>query len=115
MNLPIHLFNEYVIEDEAMDADITSSSKNVNEAVSYAVHAIWSDGSSPVGTLDLQASNDDDDASFTSILSAPYAVSGNSGKLIINVEKHGYGYIRIVYTRTSGDGTLNVKVNAKRG
>lgn len=113
MSLPIHLFNEHLIDDEAMNSDITSSSLGVNEAISFSVQAIWSDGTSPVGSLDLQASNDG--INFTSVLTSPSAVSGNSGQILINVEKHAYANIRIVYTRTSGDGTLNVYVNAKRG
>lgn len=114
MSEPIHLFNDKVIDSQSMGADITSSSKNVQEAISYSVHCIWSAGSTPVGTLDLQGSNDD--VNFTSVLeSGPAPISGNSGSLLINVEKHSYGYMRVVYTRTSGSGTMTTLVNAKRG
>lgn len=113
MSEPIHLFNIQLVDAQSMGSSITSSSLNIQEAISYAVQAVWSAGATPVGTFDLQGSNDD--SNFTSLLDSPAAVSGNTGSIIINVEKHAYGFIRIVYTRTSGSGTLNVKVNAKRG
>lgn len=113
MSEPIHLFNEKIVDSESMGSSITSSIKNVQEAISFAVQVLWSGGGTPVGTLDLQASNDG--TNFSSVISSPPAVSGNSGSLIINVEKHAYGYIRVVYTRTSGTATMNVQVNAKRG
>lgn len=111
--LPFHLFNNHLVDSVSMGANITSSAVNVQEAVSYSVHAIWSAGATPIGTLDLQASNDG--VNYQSVLSAPAAVSGNSGQILINIEKHAYAYIQVVYTRTSGSATLNVYVNAKRG
>lgn len=113
MSEPIHLFNTQLVNAQSMGATITSSSISVQEAISYAVQAVWSAGSTPIGTFDLQASNDD--INFTSLLDQGAEVTGNTGSIIINVEKPAYGFIRVVYTRTSGSGTLNVKVNAKRG
>ena len=66
----------------------------------------------PVGTFDLQGSNDD--TTYTSVLTAPSSISGASGSLMVNVERAGYAFIRVVYTRVSGDGTINVRVNTKR-
>lgn len=113
MSEPIHLFNEKLVDAVSMGATITSSPLNVQQAVSFCVQAIWSAGTTPIGTFDLQASNDG--LTFTSVLSAPATVENNSDSLIINVEKHAYAQIRVVYTRTSGSGTLNVYVNGKRG
>jgi hypothetical protein len=109
--LPIHIFNNRLILDGDMAGNITSTTQNVQEAVSFSVHGIWT-GTSPVGTLDIQGSNDG--VNFTSVLSSPAAISGNSGQIMVNVEKHAYAYIRLVYTETSGTGTLNVYVNGKR-
>lgn len=112
MDRPLHEFNNRIIEDGDMSGNITSDSIGMNTVVNYSVQAIWS-GTAPVGTLDIQASNDG--ATFTSILDTPLAVSGNTGDLLVNVEKHAYSKIQIVYTASSGVGTLNVYVNAKRG
>ena len=66
--------------------------------------AVWT-GTSPVGTLQIQGSNNNinwsNDGSTT-------AVSGNSGNVLIKVTSVCYDYIRIQYAKTSGVGTLNV-------
>jgi len=107
-----HLFNKRSIEATAMSSNITSDPVSIKEATAYAVQAIWSAGSTPVGEFDVQGSNDG--ATFTSILDAPIAVSGDTGNLLVNVEEAGYNTIRLVYTRTSGDGTLDAYVNAQK-
>jgi len=111
MQQPYHLFNDALIDAQSMSSDITSDPYNINEAISFSVQAIWSNGSSPVGDFVLQGSNDN--STFTDLTSG--SVSGNSGSILINVEKPAYAWIRLFYDRTSGSGTLTAIVNGKRG
>lgn len=110
MSQPIHLFNITVFDAESMATTVTSDSLNIQQAAGYAVQAVWS-GTSPVGTFTVEASNDN--INFTSILNSPVAISGNTGSLMINVENAFYGFIRVVYTATSGSGSLTVHINAQ--
>lgn len=106
---PYHNSVETVVNAESMAGNITSSVVNINNVRSYAIQAVWS-GSSPAGSFVVQGSLDN--TTFTDISTS--SVSGNSGSILLNVELPAYGYVRCVYTRTSGSGTLTVKMNTKR-
>lgn len=105
----ILLFNSDTITAASMGADVTGTALDVAEATQVAVQSVWSAGSSPVGAMIVEVSNDG--TNFTSIDSQ--AVSGNTGSLIYNSNVVGYRYIRAFYDRTSGSGTLTVKISAK--
>lgn len=107
---PNHILNVAVFTNASMGADATSSSQNVNETTTIAVQAVWSAGSTPVGELILQTSNDN--VTFTDTDSRN--VSGNTGSIMWNIDRPGYGFVRLFYDRTSGSGTLNASVNGKR-
>ena len=109
--LPKHVFNAYSISDGDMSGDITGSVLDINEIGCLAVQAVWS-GSSPVGNVLVKGSNDG--INYTPIASGSLAVSGNTGSAVLNVADIGYASLRVDYDNTSGSGTLNVKVNAKR-
>lgn len=111
-DLPIHLYQNTIISAQSMGGTVTSDSTNINTAISVCIQAIWSAGSTPVGTMVLQASNDN--STWTEVTGSSLAVSGATGSNMWNVEKPAYGYIRMVYTRSSGSGTLNATINAKR-
>ncbi len=82
--------------------------------------ATWS-GTSPVGTLDVQVSNDHQEnggvvvnaGNWTSIYTAPQAVTGNTGTLFLNIAAISAAFIRCVYAPTSGVGTLDVYFNGR--
>ena len=88
--------------------------------VSYDVSWV---GTAPVGVVTVEVSNtykQSADGSVlnpgnwtTLVLSAPTPVSGNSGNGFIDVDATAGYAIRLVYTRTSGTGTLNATVNGK--
>lgn len=111
MELPIHLLNLNSITSGDMAGDITGISINVQQAVRLCVVHTWSNGSTPVGTIKVQGSNDN--TNWVTVNSQ--ALSGNSGSLIYNDSSVGYAYVRSVYTRSSGSATLDSSnVNAKR-
>lgn len=110
MELPIFLFNQQLVTDEDMNSDITSSSVDISEARSICAQIYWS-GTSPIGNFYIQGSNDDNNWANASSASA---VSGNSGSLLINLDAPAFRFARIYYDNTSGTGTLQGLLSAKR-
>lgn len=86
----------------------------------FSVQGVWT-GSSPVGTLDVQVSNDHQEnggvvtnaGTWTSIYASPQAISGNSGNIFLNVAAISAAFVRFVYTKTSGTGTLKLYFNGR--
>ncbi len=88
--------------------------------LSYAVSWV---GSSPVGAMSVQVSNDfsiNVDGSVrnagtwnTLPISPAATVSGSTGNGFIDIGATGAYAIRLVYTRTSGTGTMQAQINAK--
>lgn len=88
--------------------------------ISYSY--LWT-GSSPVGTVLVQVSNDySKNADGTTRnpgtwntlpLSTTPSVSGNTGNGGIDIDANAFFAIRTVYTAISGTGTLNVNVVSK--
>jgi hypothetical protein len=101
----------------SMAATFNSSVADTGESPNFSVHAVWSGGSSPIGALNLQGSNDKtvDHNSVshwtdlnTNIYIGSIAVSGTSGSYLFNIANGGFKWLRAVYTRTSGSGTMDV-------
>lgn len=88
--------------------------------VSYAI--LWT-GASPVGNISVEVSNDysingqgevKNPGTWDAIpLSAPTPVSGNNDSGFIDIDAHAGFALRLVYTRTSGTGTMQVVVMGK--
>lgn len=104
-----------VITDGDMSGDITSVSSNIEQEDFGSYQFSWS-GSSPVGTITVQASLDntiwttlqDSDQVDVSI-----PVSGNTGSAMFSLNELPFKYVRTVYTFTSGTGTLQSYIFAK--
>jgi hypothetical protein len=88
-----------------MSGNLTSD-RQILEWETYATwQATWS-GTSPVGVLQIQFSNDD--TNWTDLSGFTYNLSGNSGSWGFQQVIGGAPYYRAVYTRTSGTGTLTI-------
>jgi hypothetical protein len=114
------------IDFASMDlaASITSNPISVEHIVNYAIQLVFT--GSPVGTFKLQASLDEGRPSsssessrsfkitnWTDIANSSQAISA-AGDIMYNVENAGYNWVRVVYTRSSGTGTLTVaRANVK--
>lgn len=118
-----------VITNGSMAASLTSSPTVLQSLTKVSYSAAWSAGSTPVGTISVQVSNDyvpnadgtsnssgtwntvplllSDGTTATSV-----AVSGNTGNGFVDVVTGAYA-CRLIYTRASGSGTLNVVVVGK--
>lgn len=99
------------------EATITSEIYEIKRGYGYSVQFAWS-GTSPVGTIKLQASNDlvpreSEISNWTDITGSTVDVTGNTGTGMLNVTSSMYSWVRAVYTKTSGTGTLNAVLQEK--
>jgi len=114
-----------VISAVSMAASITSQVTILNSLSEFSYEAVWT-GSTPVGSLSVEVSNDytvDSSGAtanagtwvplvgaidFASV-SATIPVSGNSGTVFANIKVRAYA-VRLVYTRVSGTGTMSATI-----
>lgn len=117
-----------VITNGDMSANITSQVTILQSITGVAYAVSWS-GSTPVGTLSVQVSNDyslnqsgtvQNTGTWTTIYlnvngtpATTIAVSGNTGSGVADIEKTMVYAIRLIYTAGSGTGTLNAVINGK--
>lgn len=117
-----------VLTDGVMANSLTSSVTIIQKISKVSYTFVWSAGSTPVGTVSVQGSNDYSiDAQGNVVnsgawktltiydagaLATTVAVSGNSGGTGIDVET-GFYAIRAIYTRASGSGILQIYVCGK--
>lgn len=111
-----------VITNGDMSGNITSKVTIIQNLSMLSYDIAWS-GSAPVGVMSVQLSNtysQNADGSIrnpgnwtTIILSVPAPVSGDTGNGMIDVDATGAYAVRLVYTRTSGTGSLNATINGK--
>lgn len=117
-----------VINAVSMAANITGTATILQSITGVSFAFKWA-GTSPVGTVSIQASNDyalEPDGSVANAgtwttLSLEYngavvttvPVSGNSGNGIVELQKINTYAVRPIYTFTSGVGTLTCIINGK--
>lgn len=94
----------------AMTANITSNAIDARGIQVASVQAIYT--GSPVGTLKLQAANNLASPTWVDIADSSQAISA-AGSFVWNINYVGFTTFRLVYTFTSGTGTLSALVCAK--
>lgn len=111
----------------SMAANITSA-PTLLQSITLANYAVTWTGTTPVGTLAVQASNDctvDNsgvvsggtwnpiplDLNGATVTSIP--ITGDTGKGMIDIDGLAAYAIRLVYTFSSGTGTLNAMITGK--
>lgn len=99
-------------------AATTSTITGVNNDDNIGIIASWT-GTSPVGVLIIEASNDYNATTSTAgtwvtlDFGSSIAISGNTGSHQININQLPYSYLRATYTKTSGTGTLKLYMTSK--
>lgn len=104
----------YLMMDAAdMSANATSSIVNVQNMDKASIHVYWA-GTSPVGTMTVEARNGDEEPWFALDMGATISISGNTGfhELIFN--EIPFTDIRLQYAVTSGVGALNAAITMKQ-
>lgn len=120
--------SEPVIVNGSMALTLTSLVTIIQRLSMISYSVLWS-GSTPLGNIQVQVSNDYSEYPDGSVHNAgtwnplPLAVSGteetsipisgNTGNGFIDIDQLGGYAIRLQYLPTSGTGTLNVIMNAK--
>lgn len=96
------------VSGDMSTTSITSLTINSQLRWGYAVQATYT--GSPVGTLSIQASNDG--SNWSTITITVTSING-AGSTMFNMSQELYPYARLVYTKTSGSGTLLATVYTK--
>lgn len=118
-----------VITNGNMASASVTSAVTIIEDLSLIGYAYSWDGTSPIGTIEVQLSNNYalntdgtvSNAGTWTTMTVDYMgspvqsvpVTGNTGNGFIDILETGAYAIRTVYTKTSGIGTLQAIVNAK--
>lgn len=122
-------FNPYpAILDGDMSDDITSDVTVIQKLSMISYSLSW-EGSTPIGSVSVEVSNDysqNGDGSVRNAgtwnavplsssggISTSISITGNSGNGFIDIDVHAGYAMRLVYTRSSGTGTLQAIINAK--
>lgn len=96
-----------------MSTDIEADWIDMSNLTKCSFSFVWS-GSSPSGTLYVQASNDPDHSDAINVnLSNVLTVSGNSGTHLADITEWSSRYIRLFYSASSGTGTAEAWVIGK--
>lgn len=117
MSEPVHQFNNAIVVNGDMSGNINSDPTNIDSCVSFSVQAVIT--GTPTGTIELQASNDVVTSSaagpvnWTTITESEADIT-SSGTYMVNYELPSYSWVRLVYNRVGGSGTMNARINAKR-
>jgi len=116
MSEPVHVQNLPIVGGNSgisgdMSGNITSLAGYLDESAGFCIQAAFT--GSPVGSIKIQGSNDPVLLGYTDIPTSITAISA-AGNYMINVEFPYYSYVQLVYTRTSGTGTLYATFNSKR-
>lgn len=111
-----------ITDGNLANASITSE-VTILQTISKLSYTFSWVGSSPVGTIDVQVSNDyrqngqgavSNPGTWNSLtLSATPSISGNTGNGVIEIESLASYAIRVVYTRASGTGTVQCQIVGK--
>jgi len=89
-------------------ATLTSTVVPLSECTYCSFQYVYT--GSPVGTIQVQASNDN--VNFTNIDRSLINITA-AGSSVVNLSEIGYIYARVLYTKTSGTGSLTITVGTK--
>lgn len=108
---PLHVFNERIYTSQSLAATSTSLSQNIDEIRSYCISAVIT--GSPVGSLQVKGSNDN--INFGNVPGSQFTIAiSAAGTYLISDTLPAYSYVQLVYTFTSGTGSISATINAKR-
>lgn len=111
--------NHKMLDNVAMDASKTSEKTNVENLDQATIMIDWFSGSTPIGTVTVEASNSTVEDFTTSAekwheldFDVAINVTGTSGNHQIDFVAMPFKWLRILYNRTSGDGTFIAAIQA---
>lgn len=102
-----------MIDAGNLSGNITSEVVNVQNMDKGSVHVSWT-GSSPVGTITVQARNGANDAWFNLNMGSAITISGASGDHQLIFNEMPFTDIRLQYVSTSGTGSIDAIITLKQ-
>ena len=102
-----------MIDAGDLSGNLTSSIVNVQNMDKGSIHLSWA-GSSPVGTVVVQARNGEKDPWFNLNMGAAINISGASGDHQLIFNEMPFTDIQLQYTATSGSGALDAIITLKQ-
>ncbi len=101
------------IKSYSMAASITSDAVKYEWEDNVSIHAVWT--GTPTGVLDVQLSLDPVNLGWQSVpfTPTPDAPSGSNGSNWYDITQTAAAYVRLVYTFTSGTGSLSAQIAMK--
>lgn len=116
-----YLNYQNIVSGDMSLATITSSVTSIKRLDNIGIQLNWT--GTPTGTFQVQISADyaqDNQGKITNVgnwiplvLSPAPAASGSAGNAYVDINQISAPWIRVVYTKTSGVGTLNGYLNGK--
>lgn len=100
-----------IIDAATIDEDVSSAAINVLQLDAVSVQFVWSAGTSPVGTVQVQGRIDG--LTWENLLPVALNVSGASGSHFVALDTLLVEEIRVVYDFGSGTATANCHVMGK--
>ncbi len=107
-----------IINAVSMGATITASPTNVEFLDNIGLQIVWTSANA-VGTITVEGSNNYVPnraagswfaLSFSPVLTQPASNNGDYG---VSINQFPWSWLRVVYTRSSGTGTMTVTLSAK--
>ncbi len=97
----------------SMGASIASNAVKLEFEDNIGIQVVWS--GTPTGTFDVQVSMDPVNLGWQSVPFAPVptAPAGAAGTNWFEINQSPAAYVRLVYTRVSGTGTVNAQIAIK--
>lgn len=98
-------------------ASLTSSVCDLDSMYGYSIQAVFSGDA--IGTLSIQASNDPFPVTdltigrivnYTTVSTLPLTAPGS---VLDNIDAAHYKWVRLIYTKTSGSGSITANLHAK--
>lgn len=113
--LPVHAANYEFVDATSMGATFSSATIDVKNYNRIGIQIVVSAGTSPIGTFTLACSMDTAATvtNWTTIDGSSAAWSGNSGSYVYEILNSSCRRLKLVYTRTSGTATADVRVELK--
>jgi hypothetical protein len=106
-----NIFNRPMLENQSMSANFASDPMDLSTVQGFCIQAKHT--GSPVGVLKLQISNNDSVLGWDDYPNSEQAVPSSNQQCTWNVSDVHFDLVRIVYTFTSGSGTITAYINGK--
>jgi len=103
-----NIFNKLITTNGDMSGDVVSETVDLSKIDGYAIYASWT--GSPVGSIKIRTAVND--SNFVDYPGSSTSVNG-AGEALWEITTAFYDRVQVVYTRTSGSGTLNIQINGK--